>query len=322
MSAITALARSFRLAGDKALEPLSILSFSIQPVINNLNRLIGAKYLGLPFSVNTRYKPPGTRWLAIPFRQFCDRLRIASNDYFALGAQRFFRLGPAMPQLAHRNRFHTAKLYMYNLRSRIGRPEIAPHIKLWIFVPFPLPSDHGRNAFTRNETPGGLGKVSKSFTDLGEREVLALAISLEDEDSRIYRDYAERMKEKYPENASILQSMSEVETTHKQRLTELFQGRFGDHIPYLRRQDIKGFIKRKPIWLNVSLKPKRVRQDVMGMEADSRRFYQQAADHVKSPEVRVLLQELALAEEDHQDILVEDVRKKKKSGTLEKEERS
>jgi rubrerythrin len=162
--------------------------------------------------------------------------------------------------------------------------------------------------------------VSRSFSDLGEREVLALAISLEEEDSRIYRDYAERMKEKYPETASILQSMHEVELAHHRRLIEVFQGRFGDHIPYLRRQDVKGFIKRKPIWLNIHLKPKRVRQDVMGMEAESRRFYQQAVEQVKSPEVRVLLQELAAVEEDHQDIFVEEVKKKKKSGALAKEE--
>jgi erythrin-vacuolar iron transport family protein len=162
--------------------------------------------------------------------------------------------------------------------------------------------------------------MSKSFTDLGEREVLALAISLEEEDSRIYQDYAERMKEKYPETASILQSMHELELSHQRRLTELYRGRFGDHIPYIRRQDIKGFIKRKPIWLNAHLKPKRVRQDVMAMEAESRRFYQQGVDQVKSPEVRVLLQELALVEEDHQAIFVEEIKKKKKSGTLAKEE--
>ena len=162
--------------------------------------------------------------------------------------------------------------------------------------------------------------VSRSFSDLGEREVLALAISLEEEDSRIYRDYAERMKEKYPETASILQSMHEVELSHHRRLIEVFQGRFGEHVPYLRRQDVKGFIKRKPIWLNIHLKPKRVRQDVMAMEAESRRFYQEAMDQVKSPEVRVLLQELAAVEEDHQDIFAEEVRKKKKSGALAKED--
>jgi len=162
--------------------------------------------------------------------------------------------------------------------------------------------------------------VSRSFNDLGEREVLALAISLEEEDSRIYRDYAERMKEKYPETASILQSMYEVELAHYRRLIEVYQGRFGEHIPYFRRHDVKGFIKRKPIWLNIHLKPKGVRQDVMAMEAESRRFYQQAVEQVKSPEVRLLLQELAAVEEDHQDILVEEVKKKKKSGALAKED--
>ena len=162
--------------------------------------------------------------------------------------------------------------------------------------------------------------VSRLFTDLEERDVLALAISLEEEDSRIYRDYAERMKEKYPETASILRSMSEVELSHHRRLIEVFQGRFGDHVPYFRRQDVKGFIKRKPIWLNIHLRPKRVRQEVMGMEAESRRFYQQGMEQVKSPEVRALLEELAAVEEEHQDIFVEEVRKKKKSGALEKEE--
>jgi rubrerythrin len=128
------------------------------------------------------------------------------------------------------------------------------------------------------------------------------------------------MKEKFPETVSILESMYQVELNHHRRLIDVYQGRFGDHIPYFRRQDVKGFIKRKPIWLNLHLKPKRVRQDVMAMEAESRRFYQQAVDQVKSPEVRVLLLELAATEEEHQDIFVEEVKKKKKSGALEKEE--
>jgi erythrin-vacuolar iron transport family protein len=162
--------------------------------------------------------------------------------------------------------------------------------------------------------------MSKSFKELGEREILALAISLEEEDSRIYRDYAEKMKEEYPATASILQSMCEVEISHQQRLTELFRARFGDHIPYIRRHDVKDFIKRKPIWLSLALKPKRIRQAVMGMEADSRRFYEEAAEQVKSPEVRLLLTELASAEEDHQDAFVEEVKEKKKSGALKKED--
>ena len=164
--------------------------------------------------------------------------------------------------------------------------------------------------------------MSKSFNELGEREILALAISLEEEDSRIYRDYAEKMKKDYPATAAILQSTCEVEISHQKRLTELFRARFGDHIPYIRRHDVKGFIKRKPIWLNLALKPKRIRQEVLAMEAQSRRFYEQAAEQVKSPEVRLLLNELASAEEDHQDAFVDEVKEKKKSGALQKEDKT
>ena len=96
--------------------------------------------------------------------------------------------------------------------------------------------------------------MPKTFADLDEREVLALAISLEEEDSRIYRDFTERMKEKSPEIASVLQSMYEEESSHHQRLAELYQLRFGDHVPLVRRQDVKGFVKRKPIWLNRMLR--------------------------------------------------------------------
>jgi erythrin-vacuolar iron transport family protein len=158
--------------------------------------------------------------------------------------------------------------------------------------------------------------MPKSFADLEEREVLALAISLEEEDSRIYRDFSERMKEKNPEIASVLQSMQEEESSHHARLAELYQLRFGDHIPLVRRQDVKGFLKRKPIWLNRLLRPRRVISEVMGMEAETRRFYRDASNQVKSAEIRKLLSELADAEEGHQDILVEKWKAKKKSAAL------
>ncbi len=161
--------------------------------------------------------------------------------------------------------------------------------------------------------------MPKTFADFDEREVLALAISLEEEDSRIYRDFTERMKEKSPEIASVLQSMYEEESSHHQRLAELYQLRFGDHIPLVRRQDVKGFVKRKPIWLNRMLRPRRVIAEVMGMEAETRRFYRDACNKVKSAEIRKLLGELADAEEDHQDLLVEKWKEKKKSGVLAKE---
>jgi rubrerythrin len=160
----------------------------------------------------------------------------------------------------------------------------------------------------------------KSFVDLDEREILALAISLEEEDSRIYRDFAERMKEKNPEIASVLESMQVGEVSHRQRLAELYQLRFGEHVPLVRRQDIKGFVKRKPIWLNRMLRPRRVLSEVMGMEAETRRFYRDAFNNVKSAEIRKLLGELSEAEEDHQDILVEKWKEKKKSGATGKQE--
>jgi rubrerythrin len=156
--------------------------------------------------------------------------------------------------------------------------------------------------------------MPKSFTDLDEREILALAISLEEEDSRIYRDFTERLKEKNPEIAAVLQSMYETESSHHARLAELYQLRFGDHTPLVRRQDVKGFTKRKPIWLNRMLRPRRVISEVMGMEAETRRFYRDAANKVKSAEIRNLLGELADAEEDHQDLLVKKWKEKKKSG--------
>ncbi|HEX3446086.1 MAG TPA: ferritin family protein [Chthoniobacterales bacterium] len=156
--------------------------------------------------------------------------------------------------------------------------------------------------------------MPKSFADLDEREILALAISLEEEDSRIYRDFTERLKEQNPEIASVLQSMYEGESSHHERLAEVYQLRFGDHIPLVRRQDVKGFIKRKPIWLNRLLRPRRVINEVMGMEAETRRFYRDASNKVKSAEIRKLLGELADAEEDHQDLLVEKWKEKKKPG--------
>jgi rubrerythrin len=146
--------------------------------------------------------------------------------------------------------------------------------------------------------------MSKAFTDLEEREILALAIALEEEDSRIYRDFAEKLKSRHAAMASILESMSEEETGHHARLLETYKLAYGDHIPLVRRQDVKGFIKRKPIWLDSILQPKRVLGAAMTMEAETRRFYREASNAVTSTDIQKLLIELADAEEDHQDALV------------------
>jgi erythrin-vacuolar iron transport family protein len=153
--------------------------------------------------------------------------------------------------------------------------------------------------------------MSKAFTDLEEREILALAIALEEEDSCIYADFAEKLKANHPSMASILESMRQEETGHHARLLELYKQEYGDHIPLVRRQDVKGFIKRKPIWLDRKLQPKRVLGAVMLMEAETRRFYREASNTVTSAGVQKLLVELADAEEDHQDALVELTKQKK-----------
>jgi rubrerythrin len=162
--------------------------------------------------------------------------------------------------------------------------------------------------------------MSKLFANLDEREILALAISLEEEDGRIYLDFVERLKTDCPETSAIIQAMYEEELSHLTRLKELFQRRFGNHLPLVRRQDVKGFVKRKPLWLELTLKPRRVLSTVMNMEAESRRFYQDATNKVTSADIRQLLQELADAEEDHQDLLVDKAREKKKTGALSAEQ--
>jgi rubrerythrin len=155
-------------------------------------------------------------------------------------------------------------------------------------------------------------EMSKEFAELDEREILALAISLEEEDGRIYMDFAEKLKAGHPELASILQSMCAEESAHLARLLETYKLKFGDHIPLVRSQDVKGFVKRRPIWLNRLLKPRRVLAAVMSMEAETRRFYREASNAVASSEIRKLLGELADAEEDHQDALVDLTKKRKK----------
>jgi erythrin-vacuolar iron transport family protein len=158
--------------------------------------------------------------------------------------------------------------------------------------------------------------MRKPFADLDEREILALAIFLEEEDSRIYLDFMERLKTDCPETSAIIHAMYEEELSHSSRLKELFHRRFGNHLPLVRRQDVKGFVRRKPLWLELTLKPRRVLSTVMNMEAESRRFYQHAMNKVTSTDIRQVLEELAGAEEDHQDLLVEQARERKKRRAL------
>jgi erythrin-vacuolar iron transport family protein len=141
----------------------------------------------------------------------------------------------------------------------------------------------------------------RNFDSLSEREILALAISLEEEDERVYADYAEGLRQDFPASAAIFDSMAVEESSHRRRLIELYQKRFGQHIPLIRRQDVKGFVKRKPIWLVRPLGLDAVRNQVIVLEVESRRFYEKAASRAQDAGVRQLLDDLAQEERSHED---------------------
>ncbi|MCL2385627.1 MAG: rubrerythrin, partial [Alphaproteobacteria bacterium] len=113
----------------------------------------------------------------------------------------------------------------------------------------------------------------KNFSDLSEQEILALAISLEEEDSRIYDEFAHGLDENYPDTANMFRAMAAEETGHRHRLLNLYRKRFGEHIPLIRRQDIKGFVERKPVWLSRPLGLDKIRAQAEVMEAETKRFY-------------------------------------------------
>jgi rubrerythrin len=144
-----------------------------------------------------------------------------------------------------------------------------------------------------------------NFDSLSEREILALAISLEEEDERVYADYAEGLRQDFPASAAVFESMRAEESGHRRRLIELYQKRFGEHIPLIRRQDVKGFVTRKPVWLIKPLGLDAVRKQATALEVESRRFYEKAASRAQDASVRQLLNDLAQEERTHEDLAVE-----------------
>jgi erythrin-vacuolar iron transport family protein len=114
--------------------------------------------------------------------------------------------------------------------------------------------------------------MAKKFRELSEREILALAVSLEEEDGRIYADFADGLRQTYPDTAKIFDEMREEESQHRASLIETYRNRFGDHIPLIRRQDVKGFIQRRPVWLSRPLRIHDVRKQVEVMELETLRF--------------------------------------------------
>jgi erythrin-vacuolar iron transport family protein len=164
--------------------------------------------------------------------------------------------------------------------------------------------------------------AKKSFRELSEREILALAIQLEEEDSRIYGDFAEGLRETYPATAKSFDDMQAEESRHRQSLIQMYRQRFGDHIPLIRRQDVKGFVERRSIWLVRPLGINAVRKQVEVMEAETRRFYERALQQVSNPDIRKLLGDLAEVERQHYEFAGSLRDKQIESGARAEEEQS
>jgi erythrin-vacuolar iron transport family protein len=140
----------------------------------------------------------------------------------------------------------------------------------------------------------------KTLAELTEREILALAISSEEEDSRIYMTFAEDLAERYPTSAKMFDEMAEEEAGHRHRLLDLYQQRFGSTLPPIRREDVKGFLRRRPIWLTRNLPLDTIREEAQNMEFQAARFYEKAAICTTDVGVRQLLDDLAMAERGHE----------------------
>src|SRR5215470_13071241 len=141
----------------------------------------------------------------------------------------------------------------------------------------------------------------KSFAELSEKEILALAISNEEEDCRIYLNIADRLREQYPSSAKLFQEMAAEETGHRDMLYDLYRKKFGEFLPLIRRQDVRGFIRHKPVWMVESLSLDEVRKYAAATEMETARFYRKAAEQSRDVSVRELLTRLADAEDVHSD---------------------
>ncbi len=162
----------------------------------------------------------------------------------------------------------------------------------------------------------------KKFHELTEREVLALAISLEEEDERVYAEYAEGLRQDYPASAEMFEAMREEESGHRRRLIELYQRRFGDHIPLIRRQDVRGFVDRPALWLMRPLRIEAVRKEASTMEVETRHFYEKAAARTQDAGIRQLLDDLINEERAHEERAQELDKEKLPANVKEDEERA
>lgn len=140
----------------------------------------------------------------------------------------------------------------------------------------------------------------KKFHELSEQEIIALAISSEEDDARIYRSYAEMLREEFPGSAKVFEGMASEEDEHRTRLIALHEARFGSTIPLIRREHVAGYYNRRPVWLVENLGIERIRTEAAAMEKDAERFYLAAAQRTRDAATRKLLGDLAAAEAGHQ----------------------
>ena len=139
----------------------------------------------------------------------------------------------------------------------------------------------------------------KRFADLTEQEVLALAISSEEDDARIYRQYAQQLRTDFPDSAKVFDDMAIEEDSHRHRLIDAHKKRFGDVVPLLRREHVSGFYSRNPVWLIENLSLERIRDEAQNMEHAAEQFYLKAAERSTDADTRKLLGDLAAAEAGH-----------------------
>jgi rubrerythrin len=142
--------------------------------------------------------------------------------------------------------------------------------------------------------------MARNFKDLSEREIVALAISLEEEHGRIFADFADGLRETYPATAKVFDGMQMEESEHRRSLIDLYRQRFGEHIPLIRRHDVKGFTTPRPVWLVRPLGIGAVRKQAEIMELETRQFYEKAQERVTDASTRKLLGDLAEIERQHQ----------------------
>jgi erythrin-vacuolar iron transport family protein len=161
--------------------------------------------------------------------------------------------------------------------------------------------------------------MAKTLKELTPQEILALAIQSEEEDGRIYADLAERIGRDYPDTAKSLRAMHDEEDGHRHRLISLYREKFGEHIPLIRRQDVRGFITRKPLWLTANLTVSMIRREVETMEQEARDFYAAAIAQTSDATVRQLLGDLEAEESKHYELAEEMDEQQKASGARDKE---